>query len=408
MLATFSLRARILVAALISQRLRAVIACGMVSLGVASTLILVALSTGARLEMQALQESLGRNLFFVKAGERPVPAGRGTGWYVSTRLEPEEANLIEQRVPAVLHAVPLSERPLLVKLDSKRVNTTVRGITPEFFELRNFEVEQGRAILPADRESLRRVAVVGPFVRERLTGGRSLIGATLRVGGVPFEVVGELRAKGTGADGSDQDDQILVPFETAVRRLDNVEFASQILVQARDESVVDEAIEAVRALLRETHHIEPDAREDFDILTLIRQNQVRRMSGQLLLGLSRILAIVTLVLGGVGVFAVSYLNVKERTGEIGLRIAIGASRMSIAGLFIAEACVLSVLGGIAGVAIGAFASALLGAATAWPIAIDPGGIAIPFAVSGAIGVVCSLVPAWRAARVMPAVALAGN
>jgi putative ABC transport system permease protein len=408
MIAAAILRIRILAAALGSQRLRAVIAGGMVCIGVASTLVMVALSTGVRLEMQALQERMGRNLFFVKAGQRPVPPGRGNGWFLSSLLEPEEATLIETGVASVAHAVPVRERSAQVRLDSKRVVTTVRGVTPEFFELRNFEVSSGRPIDEADRQALRRVAVVGPFVKERLSDGESLLGVTLRVAGVPFEVVGELRAKGTGSDGSDQDDQILVPFETAMHRLDNVEAASMLLVQARDERRMEPAIDAVRGLLRGAHYIEAGAREDFDILTMIRQDEVRRMSSRWMQGLSRVLAVVTLVIGGVGVFAVSYLNVKERTAEIGLRMALGSTRLAVAGLFVAEACVLSVLGGVAGIVMGALIAALLKGATAWPIAIDVRGIGIPLAVSAAIGVLCSLVPAWRASRVMPAVALAGG
>jgi ABC-type antimicrobial peptide transport system permease subunit len=400
-----------LAAALASQRVRGVIASGMVSIGVASTLIMVALSTGARLELQALQQRTGKNLFVVRAGERPVPAGRGNGWFVSSRLEPKDAALIEARVSAVAHAVPVRERSVLVKLGSKRISTTVRGVTPEFLQLRNFEVEAGRAFDDADRRESRRVALVGPFVKERLLEGASdrasILGAILRVGGVPFEVIGELRAKGTGTDGSDQDDQILVPFETAMHRLDNVESVSQVLVQARDAARVEEAIDSVRSLLRNAHYIEPAAREDFDILTLIQQDNVQRLSGRWMQGLARVLAIVTVVLGGAGVFAVSYLNVKERTGEIGLRMAIGATRGSVAGLFVAEACVLSAIGGVAGVGIGALVASLLRAVTSWAIAIDPSSIGIPLAVSAAIGVMCSLAPAWSASRVMPARALAG-
>ena len=404
---TAALRLHMLAAALMRQRLRALIAALMVSIGVASTLVMVALGTGVQLEMQAVQDRMGKNLFFLRAAERPVPPGRGSGWFVSSRLKPEEATLIERNVPAVLHAVPVIERSALVKLDSKHVVTTVRGVTPEFFELRNFDVEQGRPIVEADRQKLRRVAVVGPFVKQRLAGGESLLGVTLRVGGVPFEVVGELRAKGTGTDGSDQDDQILVPFESAQRRLVNVEAASLLLIQARDEQRMPDAIDSVRELLRTTHYIEPYAREDFDVLLATRQDVARRMSSQWLQGLSRILAAVTLLLGAAGVFAVSYLNVKERTGEIGLRMAIGATPLSITTLFVAEACVLSLLGGVAGLAIGAAVAAALEAATSWSLAIEFGGIGIPLAVSAALGVLCSLVPAWKASRVMPAIALAG-
>jgi putative ABC transport system permease protein len=401
-----TLRLRILAAALASQRVRAVIAAAMVSLGVASTLVMVALSAGARLEMEVQQERMGRNLFFVRAAERPVPPGRGNGWFASSRLKPEQAALIERAVPAVLHAVPVRERPVQVKLDSKRVVTTVRGVTPEFFPLRNFEIERGRAIDATDGMERRRVIVIGPFVKDRLSNGRSLLGEIVRLGNVPFEVVGELRAKGAGTDGSDQDDQVLIPFETSIRRFENVEAASLLLVQARDEAAMRPAIDGVRELLREAHFIEPGARDDFDILETIRQNVAREMSNRWLQGLSRVLATVTLVLGGIGVFAVSYLNVKERTGEIGLRMAVGATRLSIAALFVAEACVLSILGGIAGVTLGALVAELLQAVTEWRLAIDLRGVFLPFAVSAITGVGCSLVPAWRASRVMPALALA--
>jgi putative ABC transport system permease protein len=284
--------------------------------------------------------------------------------------------------------------------------STVRGVTPEFLEMRRFVVEQGRGLLQSDGDVLRRVAVVGAFVKERLAGGQSVLGATLRINNVPFLVVGELRAKGAGSDGSDQDDQILVPFETAVRRLENVDSVSLLLVQGRDEAQMPEAIEGVRRVLRASHYIEPDARDDFDILLTLRQSEAQRLSGEFMRGLSRILVIVTVMLAAVGVFAVSYLNVKERTGEIGLRMAVGASRLSVAILFIFESSVLSVAGGIAGLGLGAVIAALLKAATVWPLTVDVRGIVLPLVVACGIGIACSLVPAWRASRVMPAVALA--
>jgi putative ABC transport system permease protein len=400
------LRARILVASLGSQPVRALVAGAMVSLGVASTLVMLALSTGARAELEALQESFGRNLFFVRAGYRPSRPGRGNGWYTSTLLKAEEAAAIEEAVPEVARVSPMRESVAVVKLGRERMTTTVRGVKPEFMQLRRFTVERGRALRESDGKSRARVAVVGAFVKERLARGQSLIGATLRIGDVPFLVIGELTAKGAGSDGSNQDDQILVPFETAVRRLENVESVSLLLVQGRDESGMEAAIEGVRRVLRASHHIEPAGREDFDILRTLRQSEAQRLSGQFMRGLSRVLVIVTLGLAAVGVFAVSYLNVRERTGEIGLRMAVGATRFSVAVLFGVESCALSAAGGLAGLGLGAGLAALLKVVTVWPLAIDVRGLLLPFAVAGGIGVLCSLVPAWRASRVMPAVALA--
>ncbi len=219
----------------------------MVSLGVASTLIMVAMSTGARLEMEAEQDRMGRNLFYVRPAELPVSPGRGNGWYVSSRPQAGASALIERGIPAVLHAEPIRERMALIKIDARSVTTTVRGVTPEFFALRNLR-ESNRAgrFGDDDREALRRVAVLGPFVRERLSDAGSLVGETVRIGGVPFQVIGELRAKGAGSDGSNLDDQILIPFETSMRRLDNVESASLLLVQARDAGAMRPAMNGVR------------------------------------------------------------------------------------------------------------------------------------------------------------------
>ncbi len=401
-----TLRLRIFIAALASQRVRAVIAAAMVSLGVASTLIMGALSTGARLEMEAEQDRVGRNLFYVRAAERPVSPGRGDGWFVSSRLKPEQAALIERTLPVVLHAVPVRERTALdleiAQLEELRSHAADGGLGLVRIEFH----ERGRPIDDSDGEALRRVAVLGSFVQERLSGSRSLVGETLRIGGVPFRVIGELRAKGAGSDGSNLDDQILIPFETAIRRLENVESASLLLVQARDQSGMQSAMDGVRGVLRAAHYIEADGRDDFDILQSLRQNAARAMDARWMSGLSRILTIVALTLGGVGVFAVSYLNVKERTSEIGLRMALGATRASIAALFLFEASFLSVLGGVAGLAIGTVIALLLRAAIGWSLAIDVQVLATALAVSGLIGVTCSLVPAWRASQVMPARTLA--
>ena len=402
------LRLQILLAALVSHRGRSLLASSMVSIGIAATLIMIGLSTGVRLELQALEERTGRNLFLVRAGERPVPVGRGNGWFVTSRLKPQEASFIEQQIGYVHAVAPILERSLPAKLDNEGLVTTLRGVTPAYFELRNFQVEAGRAFTDADRHELRRVAIVGAFIAERLNGGRSLVGERLWLGSVPFEVIGQLRAKGLGADGSNEDDQVLVPLETALRRVANTEYLSQIIVQARDARWMDDAMRAARELLRRSHQLDEDARDDFDLLRMIRADEIRRMSGEWLQGLARILAALCLGIGGAGVLAVSYLNVKDRTQEIGLRMAVGATRTSIAALFLAEACILSVLGGVAGIVLGAVAGAGLRAATSWNVAVDLRGVLIPLAVSALLGVVFGVGPAVRASLLQPAASLSGD
>lgn len=408
MTGSFQLRGKILLASLSANRLRTVLASTLVTAGIASTVIMLSLSTGVRQEIEAVQEKMGRNLFVVRAGERPVPQWQGTGWYITTQLKREEAALIRSQIPAIHRAAPMLERNLPVKLEDTGLVTMLRGVTPDFLDLRNFHVEFGRPLTEADDAAVSRVAVVGSFVADRLNSGLSLVGHTLWVNGIPFEVVGQLRAKGQGSDGSNEDDQILVPLQTAMRRIANVDRVSMFIVQAKTGDRMAEAMNNTRHLLRATHRLDDDERDDFDILSMIRADEIRRMSSQWLQGLARILAAITLAIGGAGIFAVSYLNVKDRTGEIGLRMSIGASRGSIAALFLVEACVLSALGGIAGILLGAIAGIGLEALTSWNLPLDANGLAAPLVLSLLMGVLFGTGPAVLASRLQPAAALASE
>ena len=238
MISVLGLRGKILLASLSSNRLRTALAASLVSIGIAATLIMIALSTGVRLEMQAIQEKMGRNLFVVKSGERPVPPWRGTGWYVTSQLKRSEADLIRARIESVARAAPVLERSVPVKIHNTGLITTLRGVTPDYVELRNFQVEVGRSLTDADEKSLNRVALIGAFIAERLSDGPNMVGNIVWVNGVPFEVVGQLRAKGQGSDGSNEDDQILVPLDTALRRVANVDRVSTILVQTRNSAAM--------------------------------------------------------------------------------------------------------------------------------------------------------------------------
>jgi putative ABC transport system permease protein len=234
-----------------------------------------------------------------------------------------------------------------------------------------------------------------------------MVGETLWVNGIPFEVVGQLRAKGQGSDGSNEDDQVLVPLQTTMRRVANVDRVSLFLVQANSAGQIPQAMDSVRQLLRVTHQLDADERDDFDVLSMIRADEVRRLSSQWLQGLARILTAITLSIGGAGIFAISYLNVSDRVREIGLRMAVGASRASIASLFLAEASVISVLGGVAGVVIGAAGALALEKVTSWSMPLDARGVVTSLIVAAGIGMIFSAGPAIRASLLQPVAAL-GN
>jgi putative ABC transport system permease protein len=398
------LRLRIMFLAMRKSGFRSLMAVGSVGLGIGSMMIMLALSSGAERELQAITERVGKNLFVIKAADVPPLPGRGTGWFTSTRLDRRDEAVLRQQVDGINAIVPIMEGSFSTRLHGKELATTIRGVTPGFPDLRNFQLQEGRFLDDDDGLARSRVAVVGSFIAERLNDGFSVLGETIWINNVPFTVVGQMKEKGF-SDGQNEDDQILIPFETAQRRLLNVDSVTCMLVQVRDPGVLARVQTEARELLRSTHRLAPGTRDDFDILSLLRADQVRAMNSSFLEGLSKLFAAITLAIGGAGVLAVTFLNVKDRTSEIGLRMAIGARQKDIAGLFMSEACLLSALGGMAGIAVGWAAVFVLTKFTQWQMAVEWRGIVIPFLVSVVLGLVFGVLPALKASRVMPVEAL---
>lgn len=399
----WQLKLRIMLAALRKNGWRAALAVLCVCLGIGSVVVTLALSTGAERELAAVSDKVGKNIFVVNAGV--VQARSGSGWFPSTRLVPGDVDLLGGTSDAVRAVVPVREGSLRVKFGNRDVVTTVRGVSQDYVGVRNFRLAAGRMFDSADREANKRVAVVGPFVAQRINDGNSLVGETIRIAGTPYEVIGQLKEKGVSGDGTNEDDQVLVPLETAMKRIFRVEYLSSVLVQTYRQEDMADVQRRAREILRDSHGLDADVKDDFEILSLLKANAVRAMSSQFLQGMSRLFALITLSIGGAGVFAVTFMNVKDRTGEIGLRMAIGARRRDIAGLFVAEACLLSLVGGVLGVALGFTGVLLLGRATDWHMAVGVADVLLPFALSMAMGMLFGVVPAMKAARLAPVAAL---
>jgi len=404
MMGKLALQARIMFLALRKSGFRSLLAISVVALGIAAMMIMLALSTGAERELQAVTEKMGKNLFVVSSGRVLARGGPRQGWYTSTKLNLLDVQVLRGQVRGIRTIVLILESTLQTKFNNRDLTTQVLGVSPEFPELRNFQLDQGRLLDEKDDLAKSRVAVLGAFAAKKLNDGFSMIGETIWISGIPFEVVGQLKEKGVG-DGQNEDDQILIPLSTAQRRVLNVENLSRLLVQAEDPRRMDDVQSATREALRTSHGLDDDVKDDFNILSLIRADQVRRISSGFLRGLAQIFALVTLAIGGAGVLAVTYLNVKDRTSEIGLRMAIGARRRNIANLFVAEACVLSGAGGLAGLLVGGLSIAVLRRLTGWTMAVDLGGVAMPLVVSMLLGLVFGVVPALQASRVAPVDAL---
>lgn len=404
MLMNLRLQLRIMMLTLRASGTRTLFAVGAVALGIAATTIMLALESGARRELESIAERMGKNLFSISAGRVASAPGRGGGWSVSTRLGRSDVVAMKQRIEGISSIVPILEGSRRTTFDGREHLTNIRGVAAGFTDVRNFSLADGRLLDDDDERNRGRVAVVGPFIAQRINEGDSLVGETILIDGIPFDVVGQLAEKGI-SDNQNEDDQILVPLETARRRLFNVEWFSRVLVQVEREDLMAAVQKATRAVLRESHELDGDARDDFEILSLIRLSEMSRVSSEVLRGLAQLFVLITLVVGGAGVLAVTWLNAKDRTAEIGLRMAIGARRRDVAKLFVAEASVLSIAGGLSGVLLGALAVAILKPVTGWQLAIDLRGVALPLLVSFGLGLASGLGPALRAASVPPVEAL---
>ena len=389
---------------LAAHKLRTVLSVLGIVVGVGAVVLMVSAGRGAEKRILDRIRDMGTNLIIVNAGQTRLIAGRQRQLATVTSLVPEDAEAIANECPQVALAAPSTNKKLSVRWEAESTNTNVCGTTPDGFRVRNIAVASGRLFDSQENRGRRRVAVLGPTVVKNLFGRTDPIGLRIRVGRVPFEVIGVTDPKGVDANGLDQDDLILVPIETAMRRLFNVAHIDMICVQARDREWLDTAEREIRGLLRRRHRL-GDKPDDFTIqnqATLLEAEREAARSMTLLIGS---VAAISLTVGGVGILAVMLISVRERTREVGLRRAVGARRTDIRTQFLLESGILSGVGGIIGVVAGvagAWASAGLGywdTLISWPAAL----FALLF--SAAVGVLFGLYPALRAARLEPTEAL---
>jgi putative ABC transport system permease protein len=397
--------------ALAAHRLRAGLALCGVAIGVAAVLLTGALGAGAEREVSRSLETMGTNLLVV----RPVPAKRLVArkevrGFVTTLTPADAAALAE--LDAVDEAMPGMEGTLRVKGGGGSVTATVLGATRAFPRVRRFRLGAGRFFDAEEETGARRVAVLGARVAERLFGDEpaaALIGRGLRLRGIPFEIVGVLEAKGVLADGSDEDNTIVIPIRTALRRVFNVAYLSTIFVTVRESNRrgrMDAAQMEIGALLRQRHRLRGDApTDDFAVQDKAKLLASQRETvGTLTLFIAGISALALLV-GGTGILALMLLSVKERTGEIGLRLAVGARPRDILVQFLAEATALALGGWFAGVALAALGTVSLALGTSWKVAVPAGALLASLAMALVTGLGFGAVPARRASRLPPIRAL---
>ncbi|OGW50919.1 MAG: hypothetical protein A2078_04510 [Nitrospirae bacterium GWC2_57_9] len=370
-----------------------------------SVVLMVAIGRGAQAAVMKKIQGLGTNLVIVTAGKVRVVAGRPRQIGNITSLTVKDAEALPGEVSAVGRTAPFQSRKVVVKYGEASTSTQVAGTTPEFTGIRNFRPVTGRFFTDEEVKGAMRVAVLGRTVVNNLFEGREPVGELIRIRNVPFEVIGVLEEKGVNAIGQDDDDLILAPITTVMRRVMNVSYVNNIYVEAKDASLMNRAVREIREVLHDRHRIKPGKEDDFDIqnqMDILKAEEETAQTFTMLLGS---IAAVSLLVGGVGILAIMLISIRERIKEIGVRRALGARKKDVLFQFLIEALVLSVAGGLIGSVLGVLASFVVGWSTGLPTTISFPSVAVAFLFSAAIGLFFGVYPAKKASELDPIAAL---
>ena len=401
---------RIAMRALRVNKLRSVLTVLGIVVGVGAVVCMVSVGAGAQAEVSEKIRTLGANLLFVLPGAKNSGGARLESGTQPTLTE-EDAASIRRELVDVQVAAPLLSRSMPLVATNRNWVTVVAGINADYLVAREWQIASGRSFTSDEITSGTKVAIVGSVIVEELFNGRAGIGETFRIGSVPFTVIGVLDRKGLGAAGRSQDDVVFIPLSAAKSRVLGAvrgttrEALDFISIKVSDASAMPEIERELEALLRQRHRIRGDAPSDFRIENpadvLFARGAAVRLLGSLLIAV----AAVSLVVGGISIMNIMLVSVTERTREIGLRMAVGASRRDIRWQFLIEALILALMGGLVGAISGAVAAVAIALKAGWPILISPWAIVLACGFAAFIGISFGLYPAHRAARLDPIVAL---
>jgi putative ABC transport system permease protein len=378
-------------------------------IGVAAVIAMVAVGSGATARIQEQIQSIGSNMIMVIPGSI-TNSGIRLGAGNAVTLTQDDAKAIAAECPAVAAVAPVSRGGAQVVYGNNNWATSIQGTTPDYLVIRDNQIAEGQPFTQQDVESDAKVAVLGKTVVDNLFGGSDPIGQVIRIKNVPFTVVGTLVPKGQSPMGQDQDDVILLPISTAKKKVLGVNQANaasvgSIMVQARDGSLMSQAEEQTRALLRQRHRLQPNQEDDFTVRNLEEVFSAQESSARVMSILLASIASVSLIVGGIGIMNIMLVSVTERTKEIGLRQAVGAKTKDILTQFLVEAVTLSLLGGVIGIVLGSGASVLISHFAQWNTLVSPTAILMAFAFSAFVGIFFGYYPARKAAFLDPIEAL---
>jgi len=373
-----------------------------VVIGVSAVITMVSLGNGATKAVSDQIASLGSNLLIVMPGQR-FGASRAGASAPSFKIS--DADAIRSQITGLKAVAPAASESVTVVSEGKNWTTTITGTTDDYFTAGSWHLSSGRTFTETEERAGKAVCIVGETVRRTLFGTQNPVGSEIRVKNFSCEIVGLLTSKGQASMGRDQDDTVVMPFETFQRRLAGTQDVGTVMVSVSEGRSTESAQKQIESLLRERRHIPGDEDDDFNVLDTKEIAETMSGATRVLTALLGAVAAVSLLVGGIGIMNVMLVSVTERTREIGTRLAVGAREHEVLLQFLVEAVTLSSVGGLVGILLATAASALLARLMQVPFLFNLQINTVAFVFSGAIGVMFGYLPARRAARLDPIEAL---
>ena len=390
--------------ALRRNKMRTVLTMLGMIIGVGAVIASVSITSGAKQQVEQQIASLGENMLLIFPGSFSSSGARlGWGNWHSLRLE--DALAIQSQLQGVAAVSPENRTRTQVIYGNQNWNTSVQGESPEYLQIRQWPLAEGEVFDDQQVRKAAKVCVIGQTIAKQLFPNSDPLGKTVRIRNVPCQIIGVLQSKGLSPMGGDQDDVVLVPYTTELKRINREDWLDTILVQAVSQAALPIVQQEISSLLVQRHHLKADGERDFIVRSQEDIAQAASATATVMGGLLAGIAAVSLLVGGIGIMNIMLVSVTERTREIGIRMAVGARGGDILVQFLIEAVTLSIIGGAIGIGSGMGISQLVASITHWPTLTPVLWIGIASISSAVIGVISGFYPAWKASKLDPIEAL---
>jgi putative ABC transport system permease protein len=386
------------------HKIRSVLAILGIAMGVASFICVVAMGHAGTKKVEQQLQDVGDNMIWVEAGSR-AKSGIRMGARGTKSLTEGDARAVLEQIPLIKSAALNVDGRIQVVYGNNNWNTQYRGVTPEYFDVRKWNIESGVAFTQAEADHSSAVCVLGHTVADNLFGDEMPVGMVIRMNDIPCNVIGVLTARGASTTGQDQDDFIVVPLSVAQKRIAGQAWLDDVYFSAVSREAIPEATKQITALLRERHHLRPSEDEDFNIRSPEDVIRLQLQASEVFALLLGAIASISLVVGGIGIMNIMLVSITQRTKEIGIRLAVGATEEHVQLQFLSEAVALSLCGGILGLILGVVATYALQHGLRWQMELTTGTVIIAAVFSIGVGIIFGFYPARRASQLDPIKAL---